>query len=80
MKKFNLKLKFCLNCDKTNVKDPPMNSCGCNFPSLALSASFLISSAISGSRFEAALKMIGVIKPVGAATAIEISTVVQGVT
>lgn len=56
------------------VKVPPWNSCGCNFPSLALAASALTSFEIFSIPLRSALKTIGVMRPLSVETATDTST------
>lgn len=56
------------------VKVPPWNSCGCNFPSLALAASDLTSFEIFSIPLRSALKTIGVMRPLSVETATDTST------
>jgi hypothetical protein len=56
------------------LKDPPWYSSGINFPSLAFFNRTLTESAIFYMPLAAASFMIGVIKPLSVATAIEMST------
>lgn len=53
---------------------PPWNSCGCNFPSLALTASALTSLLICTMPLVSAPKTIGVIRPASVLTATLTST------
>lgn len=56
------------------VKVPPWNSCGCNFPSLALAASALTSFEMFSMPLRSALKTIGVMSPLSVETATDTST------